>query len=283
MSARTLAPLDGGPHQKTAFTTRMTSGVRDISPGSVRDCVPLSSLLTTVSERCGGGLRIARYLSGAAGRAGGEYSADLSCMLREPTPEKGPVLPVAAVTRATAHDPAAWLAAFARLALADTLGMLALGVALEAHGQNLLVALGGDGLPYRLVYRDLADVRISPARLARNGIEPPPVSARLLSDDPAVLHAKLFGSLVGTTFGSLIALFGQRDRAVERRLWAIVAAAAHEAFEALPDTPDVRADRNALFGERIAVKAHLVARLDGAPPGDSWTSLPNFLTVRQGA
>ncbi|MEV0827088.1 IucA/IucC family protein [Nonomuraea rubra] len=283
MSVRTLAPLDGGPHLKTAFTTRMTSGVRDISPGSVRDCVPLSSLLTTLSARCGGGLRIARYLTGAAGLVNGEHSADLSCMLREPTPEKGPVLPVAAVTRAMAYDPAAWLAAFARLALADTLGMLALGVALEAHGQNLLVALGGDGLPYRLIYRDLADVRISPARLARNGIEPPPVSARLLSDDPAVLHAKLFGSLVGTTFGSLVALFGRRDRVVERRLWAIMAAAAREASGALPDTRDVRADREALFAERIPVKAHLVARLDGAPPGDSWTGLPNFLSVRQGS
>ncbi|TYB59195.1 IucA/IucC family siderophore biosynthesis protein [Nonomuraea sp. PA05] len=281
MSVRTLAPLDGGPHLKTAFTTRMTSGVRDISPGSVRDCVPLSSLLTTLAARCGGGLRIARYLAGAAGPVDGEHSADLSCMLREPTPERGPVLPVAAVTAAMAPDPAAWLTAFARLVLRDTLGLLSLGVALEAHGQNLLVALGRDGLPYRLIYRDLADVRISPGRLARNGIEPPPVSARLLSDDPAVLHAKLFGSLAGTTFGSLIALFGQGDRAVEGRLWAIVAAAAREAFGALPDTRDVRADRDALLGERIAVKAHLVARLDGAPAGDSWTSLPNFLNDRK--
>ncbi|MGP4098102.1 IucA/IucC family protein [Nonomuraea sp. KM90] len=280
MSVRTLAPLDGGPHLKTAFTTRMTSGVRDISPGSVRDCVPLSHLLTTLSARCGGGLRIARYLAGAAGSVHGEHSADLSAMLREPTHEAGTVLPVAAVTRATARTPGAWLAAFARLALTNALGLLSLGVALEAHGQNLVVAVGGDGLPYRLIYRDLADVRISPARLARNGIEVPPVSARLLTDDPAILHAKLFGSLVGTTFGSLISLFGQGDRAVEARLWDVVAAAARRAFEALPGTPDVRADRDALFGARVAVKAHLLSRLEGAPPGDSWTSLPNPLAAR---
>ncbi|MCF6471075.1 IucA/IucC family siderophore biosynthesis protein [Nonomuraea sp. MG754425] len=276
MSVRTLAPLDGGPHLKTAFTTRMTSGVRDISPGSVRDCVPLSALLTTVAARCGGALRIARYLAGAAGATGGAPSADLSVLLREPTPP-GTVLPVAAVTLATARDPAAWLAVFARLALTGTLGMLALGVALEAHGQNLLVVLGPDGLPSRLVYRDLADVRISPARLARNGIEPPPVSARLLDDDPAVLRAKLFGSLVGTTFGSLVAVFGRRERAVESRLWAIVAAAARHTSETLPDTPDVRADRAALLGERLPAKAHLLARLDDAPPGDRWTTLPNPL------
>ncbi|MGW0802284.1 IucA/IucC family C-terminal-domain containing protein [Nonomuraea sp. NPDC002799] len=288
MSARTLAPLDGGPHVKTAFSTRMTSGIRDISPGSVRDCVPLSDLLTGLSTRLGGRLRIARYLAGAAGAAGaadggrstagaadGGHSADLSAMLREPTPPGATVLPVAAVTRAMAPDPAGWLAAFARLAMTDAMSLLALGVAMEAHGQNLLVELGPDGRPARLHYRDLADVRISPARLARHGIEVPPVSARLLSDDPDVLRAKLFGSLVGTTFGSLISLFCQGDRAAESRMWGLVAAAARQAFDDLPG--DARADRDALFGPHITVKAHLRARLASAPPGDSWTRLPNPL------
>ncbi|SEG98267.1 Siderophore synthetase component [Nonomuraea solani] len=278
MSVRTLAPLDGSPHVKTAFTTRMTSGVRDISPGSVRDCVLLSDLLTTLSARCGGRLRISRYLAGAAAPVSGEYSADLSAMLREPTPRPGTVLPVAAVTRAMAPDPVAWIGAFARLALAGALGMLALGAALEAHGQNLLIELGADGLPSRLIYRDLADVRLSPARLARNGVEVPPVSTRLLSDDPFVLHSKLFGSLVGTTFGSVISLFGQGDREAESRLWHVVTAAARTAFDDLPGTQDVQTDRAALFAPRLAVKAHLLAQLDGAPPGDSWTRLPNPLT-----
>jgi DNA polymerase-3 subunit chi len=182
-------------------------------------------------------------------------------MLREPTPTiTGPatvppfagsaiVLPVAAVTPEMVGDPAEWLAAFARLALPAGLGMLALGAALEAHGQNLLIVIDGArgargrGLPVRLIYRDLADIRLSPARLARNGIEVPPVSARLLCDDPAVLHAKLFGSLVGTTFGSLISLFCEGDRAAESRLWAVVASAARETFDALPGSPDVRAAR----------------------------------------
>ncbi|MFI7105879.1 IucA/IucC family protein [Nonomuraea sp. NPDC050227] len=289
MSVRTLAPLDGGPHLKTAFTTRMTSGVRDISPGSVRDCVPLSDLLTALSARLGGRPRIARYLSGAAGAVRGEHTADLSVMLRDPTPRVPghTVLPVAALTAPAQWDAprgeeaGEWLAAFAGVATAAALGLLALGVALEAHGQNLLVVLDRRGRPVELVYRDLADVRISPARLARNGFDTPPVSPRLLSDDPGVLHAKLFGSLVGTTFGSLVSLLGEGDRAAESRLWAVVAGAARRAFDALPDTADVRADRAALFGERIRLKAHLLAQLAGAPPGDSWTTLPNPLT--QGA
>lgn len=295
MSVRTLAPADGSAHIKTSFTTRMTSGVRDISPGSVRDCVPLSALLTGLSARLGGRPRIARYLAGAAAAVHGEHSADLSAMLREPTPrltDGHTVLPIAALTAKStkaallsaemARDPAGWLAAFAGLALSAALGMLALGVALEAHGQNLLLVLDRDGHPVELIYRDLADVRISPARLARNGFEAPPVSARLLSDDPAVLHAKLFGSLVGTTFGSLISLFGRGDRSEESRLWAVVANAARRVFDDLPGTADVRADRDALFRDRIRVKAHLLAQLAGAPPGDSWTTLPNPLLATAG-
>ncbi|WP_236667882.1 MULTISPECIES: IucA/IucC family siderophore biosynthesis protein [unclassified Nonomuraea] len=281
-SVRTLAPVDGGPHVKTAFSTRMTSSVRDISPGSVRDCVPLSRLLATLSGRRGGRPAVAGYLAGAAARIDGEHSADLSAMLREPTPRTGAetVLPVAAITREMARDPVAWLAAFARAALEDALGLLSLGVALEAHGQNLLVALGRDGLPYRLIYRDLADVRISPARLARNGTDTPQVSPRLLTDDPDVLHGKLLGSLVGTTFGSLVALLGRRDRAAESRLWDVVAAAAHKVLDELPRTPDADADRDAMFGTHLAAKAHLLAQLDDAPPGDRWTRLPNPLVQR---
>ncbi|KAB8196883.1 IucA/IucC family siderophore biosynthesis protein [Nonomuraea phyllanthi] len=271
MSARTLAPVDGGPHVKTALSTRLTSAVRDLSPGSVRDCVHLSDLLTTLAARLGGRPRVARYLAGAAARVNGAFSPDLAAMWREPA---GAAIPVAAVTSAMVRDPRAWLAAFARLALRDALGLLALGVALEAHGQNLLVEPGRDGLPARLVYRDLADVRISPARLARHGVGTPPVSARLLADDPGTLHAKLYGGLVGTTFGSLIALFCRRDRAAESRLWDVVAAAARDAFDELPGTKE---DRAALFGPHLTAKAHLLARLEGAPPGDSWTRLPNPL------
>ncbi|QYC45658.1 IucA / IucC family protein [Nonomuraea coxensis DSM 45129] len=279
MSVRTLAPLDGGPHLKTAFTTRMTSDVRDISPGSIRDCVPLSDLLTELSRRAGGP-RMIRYLAGAAAPAKGGFSADLAVMLREPTRAfagTADVLPVAAVTPDAVDDPAAWLAAFARLALPAALRLLAAGAALEAHGQNLLVVLDERGRPARLAYRDLADVRLSPARLAGHGVEAPPVAARLLHDDPGVLHAKLFGSLVGTTFGSLVAGFSGGDRDAEAGLWRIVRDAAREAFDGLPRTADVRADREALFAPYLMAKAHLLAQLDGTPSGDTWIRLPNPL------
>ncbi|MFD1539187.1 IucA/IucC family protein [Nonomuraea guangzhouensis] len=289
---RTLAPVGGGPHVKTAFSTRMTSNVRDISPGSVRDSAPLSAMLVDLARRLDGGLRITRNLAAACAVVNGEPSADLAVLLRESPSEYAgageTVIPVAAlIVRPPNGGPPligglptagpGWLAEFARLAWGAGLRLLAYGVTLEAHGQNLLVVLDRRGRPLRLVYRDLADIRVSPARLRRNGLTPPPLSPRLITDDPDELHAKLFGSLVGTTFSSLVSALGQGDREVEARLWAAVAAAAVQVFDDLPATGDTRADRAALFGTELPVKAHTVMQLDGGPAGDRWARFPNPL------
>ena len=294
---RTLAPVGGGPHLKTAFSTRMTSNVRDISPGSIRDSAPLSALLVYLARRLDGRLRITRNLAAACAVVDGEPSADLAVLVRESPSayaEAGEaVLPVAALIVRPPNGgpplihglPAAgpaqavgWLGEFARLALGAGLWLLAYGVTLEAHGQNLLVVLDRHGRPLRLVYRDLADIRVSPARLRCNGLTPPPLSSRLITDDPDELRAKLFGSLVGTTFSSLVSALGQGDREVEGRLWAAVAAAAAQVFDDLPATADTRADRAALFGAELPVKAHTVMQLDGGPAGDRWARMPNPLS-----
>ncbi|MEU4094503.1 IucA/IucC family protein [Streptomyces sp. NPDC026673] len=304
MSVRTLAPLDGGPHLKTALSMRMTSAVRDISARSVTDSAPLSSLLDELTRRLGGGtFRVVRNLAAAAAVVGGEPSPDLAALLREsPSAFADPaagetVLPVAALTARPAdggppllhsllaaagpgapRDGTAWLTAFARLALPAVLRLLSWGVALEAHGQNLLVVLDRHARPLRLVYRDLADVRISPARLARNGFATPPLG-RGLSDDPAVLHAKLYGSLVATTFGSLVSALGEGHRPTEERLWAAVRTETAGAFDALPATEDTRTDRAALLAApELPVKALTLMRLETpASGGDQWAGLPNPL------
>jgi DNA polymerase-3 subunit chi len=305
MSVRTLAPLDGGPHLKTALSMRMTSAVRDISARSVTDSAALSALLDELTRRLGGdALRITRNIAAAAAIVDGEPSPDLAALLRESPsgfadPAAGEtVLPVAALTARPAdggppllhsllaasgpgapQDGTAWLTAFARLTLPPVLRLLSWGVALEAHGQNLLVVLDRHARPLRLVYRDLADVRISPARLARCGITAPPLG-RGLSDDPAVLHAKLHGSLVATTFGSLVSALGEAHRPTEARLWAAVRAEAVRACDALPDGPDTRADRTALLtAPELPVKALTLMRLEtpAASSGDQWARLPNPL------
>jgi siderophore synthetase component len=287
MALRTLAPVGGGPHIKTALSLRMTSSVRDISGASVLNSSLLSALLAEVTDRLGGALVITRNLAAASAHSTGRTAAraatrsaqalspDLAVLLREsPEVHAGPgerVLPLAAVT-AVAGDPVAWLGALARLTWPPLLRLLSWGVALEAHGQNLLVVLDQRDRPLRLVYRDLADVRVSPVRLAGIGVHPAGLGGHVLEDDPAALRRKLFGSLLGGVLSSLVAQLGGGVRAVEDALWQEVAAAAREAAGVL--APE---DRRALLEQPLPVKALSRMRLGGQPAGDQWTLLPNPL------
>jgi hypothetical protein len=285
MSVRTLAPLDGGPHVKTSLSLRMTSAVRDISGGSVRTAPVISALLEGLTARLDGSLRITRNLAAAAALFDGEPSPDLAAIVRE-SPSAGlrPGERVVPLATLAAHplkteDPAVWLTAFARLTWPPLLTLWDAGVALEAHGQNLLLVLDGADRPVRLVYRDLNDIRVSPRRLARHPVTGPlgrglALTGHVVDDDPLVLRRKLLGSLVGSAFGGLVSGFGEGDRLVEDRLWGVVATEARRAAkESLRDP----ADRRALLEEPLPVKALTLMRLDGGPAGDRWTEVTNPL------
>lgn len=264
MALRTLA-LPDGPHVKTALTARLTSSVRDISAYSVGAAATLSAFATELSARTDGLLHMTRTLGAAA------HSPDLAALLREsPEVYAGPgerVLPVAALATTGLPDSPAWLAEFARLALTVGLRLLDLGVALEAHGQNLLVVLSADNSPLRLVYRDLADIRISPARLSAHGITPPPLTGRLITDDVPTLRRKLFGSLVA---GALAGTAGSAPA---------LGAALRAALPDLPRTPDLTALREG----PLPTKALTLMRLSPDTPGDQWALLPNPLVLEPGA
>ncbi|WP_225825288.1 IucA/IucC family siderophore biosynthesis protein [Streptomyces naphthomycinicus] len=257
MSLRTLA-LPGGPHVKTALSARLTSSVRDISGYSVRAAATLSDFAEELAARTDGLLHVTRTLGAVTA-----HSPDLAALLREsPEVYAAPgerVLPVAALATTALPDSPAWLASFTRLALTVGLRLLDLGVALEAHGQNLLVVLSADGAPLRLVYRDLADIRISPARLARHGIAPPALTGRLITDDETALRRKLFGSLVA---GALAGTAGSGPA---------LATALTTALPHLPHTPDLPSLRDA----PVPAKALTLMRLSPDRPGDSWTELPH--------
>lgn len=259
MALRTLA-LPDGPHVKTAVSARLTSSVRDISLGSVAASAVLSDFGQAVAERTDGLLRITR--TPAAVAAG---TPDLTALLRE-SPEEyaGPgerVVPVAALAATDLPRSPARLARLARLALTVGLRLLDLGVALEAHGQNLLVVLSPDGEPVRLVYRDLADLRVSPARLARHGIPVPDVPDRMVTDDALALRRKLFGSLVA---GALAGTAGSG---------AALRAALEKAVPDLPRTDDL----SALCAGALPAKALTLMRLSPGTAGDQWAELPNPL------
>ncbi|MEU2452292.1 IucA/IucC family protein [Streptomyces sp. NPDC012765] len=261
MALRTLAPADGGAHVKTALSARLTSSVRDISVYSIETAAAVSAFAQGLTERLDGRLHITRTLGATTA-----HSPDLAAVLREPPEAYADaaagerVLPVASLTSFAPARSAAWRAEFARLALSVCMRVLDLGVALEAHGQNLLVVLSPTGAPLRLVYRDLADIRISPARLARHGLPVPPLSGRLVTDDVTVLRRKLFGSLLT---GALGATAGSARAFAES-----LAEAAH-----LPAGPDTEA----LLTGPLPTKALTLMRLSPGVPGDQWAELPNPL------
>ncbi|MFF8192636.1 IucA/IucC family protein [Streptomyces bobili] len=262
MSLRTLA-VPGGPHVKTALSARLTSSVRDISVGSVAASAALSAFAENLAEHTDGLLHMTRSLGAVTAN-----SPDLAAVLREsPAVFAGPgerVVPVAALATTELPASPAWLADFARLALTVGLRLLERGVALEAHGQNLLVVLSASGAPLRLVYRDLADIRVSPARLARHGVAAPELPARILTDDVTALRRKLFGSLVA---GALAATAGSGEA-----LGTALAAAVPR----VPDTVDLRALRE----EPVPVKALTLMRLSPGGSGDRWAELANPLVSR---
>ncbi|MFH8798747.1 IucA/IucC family protein [Streptomyces sp. NPDC017936] len=264
MSLRTLA-LPGGPHVKTAVSARLTSSVRDISVGSVTSSAALSAFGEALADHTDGLLRTTRTLGAVTAR-----SPDLAAVVREsPAVHAGPgehVVPVAALAATGLPASAGWPARFARLALTAGLRLLELGVALEAHGQNLLVVLSASGDPLRLVYRDLADIRVSPARLARHGLPRPRLPERILTDDVRALRRKLFGSLVA---GALAGLTGSREG---------LRAALEAAVREVPGT----ADLTALCEEPLPVKALTLMRLSPGGAGDRWTELPNPLVSEAG-
>ncbi|MGW1072091.1 IucA/IucC family protein [Streptomyces sp. NPDC002537] len=266
LALRTLA-LGPDLHVKTALSVRLTSAVRDISAYSVDHALATSEVAERVADRLGGRLHIARTLAAA-----GAGTPDLAAMLREsPYAYAGAgerVVPVAELPALFAcHAPRERMErtiGFARLALGVCLDLLDLGVALEAHGQNLLAVVDAEGRALRLVYRDLADIRISPERLIRHGFPAPPLTGRLLNDDPSVLRRKVFGGLIT---GALGPLAGDAPT-----LGTILEAATRD----LTPTADLRV----LRAERLPAKALTLMRL--APGGDRWAMLPNPLSSGRG-
>jgi hypothetical protein len=280
MSLRTVAPVDGGDHIKTAVDVQMTSAVRTVSPAAVHNGPRLSALLRTLTADLP--LTVLAETAAGAVLVDGEPQRRLA-YLRRRAPRIGPdetVVPLAALAalspadgrpllceavRDHGGDPYRWLADLAAVLWPPLLAVLGRGVALEAHGQNTLAVLRA-GRPVRIVYRDLGGVRVSPARLRAAGIEAPDLRGDLPSDDPAVLRTKLAAAAVGTVATELVTLLARHHDAEPARSWGIVAAAIRGAGTA---------DAAALLRDPLPVKATTAMRLAADPLDDVWTHLDN--------
>jgi staphyloferrin A synthase len=264
MSLRTVAPLDGGDHYKTAVDVLMTSAVRTVSPAAIHNGPRLSELLADLTRDLP--LRPLRETHAGAVRVGGEPDRRLAYLRREaPRPASGEtVLPLGALAvpellDEAVDDPYGWMEALAPLLWTPLTHLLHRGVALEAHGQNTLVVLRGRR-PVGTLYRDLGGIRVSAALDAD-------LIGDLPTDDPGVLRTKLAAAALGTVALQLITLLERRRGADPDRLWAIVAASIRAAGGA------------ALLREPLPIKATTAMRLAADPLEDQWSCLDNPLAV----
>lgn len=253
MALRTLSA--GSRHVKTTLSAQLTSAVRDISANSIATATTVSDFLTGVVE----GIELQHNRASAAVRTNGEPNRELGVILRDkPVPhENETLLPLAALTARPVDggpapiralgDPVEWLREFADLTVPPLMTLLARGVALEAHEQNLLVGLV-DGRPRRVIYRDLADIRVSP----RDDLP------ERLHASPEMLRTKAFATFFATAMTGLVTALDAPDD----ELWRTVAAA-------VPDTPD----RSALLRDPLPAKPLTLMRLD--PRTTAWAYLPN--------
>jgi siderophore synthetase component len=280
MSLRTVAPVDGGDHVKTAVDVQMTSAVRTVSPAAVHNGPRLSALLrtltadlplTVLAETAAGAVvvdsepqRRLAHLRRQAPRIGPDETVVPLAALGARSPADGRPLLCEAV-RDAGGDPYRWLAGLAAVLWPPLLTVLDRGVALEAHGQNTLAVLRG-GRAVRIVYRDLGGVRVSPRRLRAAGAEAPELRGDLPDDDPAVLRTKLAAAALGTVATELVTLLARHHDADPVRLWGIVAAAVRRAGTA---------DAAALLRDPLPVKATTAMRLAADPLDDVWTYLDN--------
>ncbi|GIE28166.1 iron transporter [Actinoplanes italicus] len=260
MSLRTVAPLDGGPHIKTAVDVQMTSAVRTVSPAAVRNGPLLSALLTTLTADLP--LDVLAEASAGAVITGNGPDRRLAHLIRQaPPPGAVPlgVLATAPSLLAALGDPYQIMKDLGVVFFAPLARLLERGVALEAHGQNTLVLIRGTRI-VRTLYRDLGGVRVHAGRLRTAGHETPPLIGDLPTGDDTELRTKLAAAALATVARQMItALDADPDK-----LWRIIA-------DSLRGTTDT----TALLTGPLPVKATTAMRLAADPLHDRWTHLPN--------
>jgi siderophore synthetase component len=283
MSLRTFAVLGApGRHIKTALEVQMTSAVRTVSPASIHNGLQLSALLQRLSQTMPTP-DVLPETGGGAAIVDGEPDRRLGVVHRQvPELEPGGLqLPLAALTAPSAAtgaplvtelvdqgyggDPAAFVEALASMLLPAVIAPLTAGVALEAHGQNLLGVVR-DARVTRLRYRDFGGVRVSPRLLRRHGIEPPALRGDVPCDDPEVLRTKVLASAVSTVLAGTVATLTRASGLDETKAWDRVATVART----VPG-----ADEAGLFASTLPLKAMTAMRLADDPLTDQWCTVPN--------
>ncbi|WP_025274661.1 IucA/IucC family C-terminal-domain containing protein [Haloglycomyces albus] len=188
----------GTHHVKCSLDAQLTSAIRHVSPTALH--------ATRLTPRLAGVLddfditlqkETACYAHDATGRP----LPHLAAISRQAPPAR--TLPLAAgcetcpttgeplLAKLHPHNPRQWFTRLLDRWLTPCLRLFDhTGVALEAHGQNCLTTCDDDGLPDRLVYRDLGGVAFSRHHHAPDGLTPsfPEARRRLTAAVSTTLH-----------------------------------------------------------------------------------------------
>ncbi|MCH7230302.1 hypothetical protein L0U85_05445 [Glycomyces sp. L485] len=275
MSLRTVSV--GDLHIKCAVDLQLTSAVRHVSAAAAHNGPILSRRLTDPARRCG--ITVLGETSAITRDAADRPQPHLAAIIRpaphtlgldrcvplaalaEPCPATG--RPIAAALAGPDLD--AWWTDLVGVALAPLRLFAATGVALEAHGQNTLIAFDGDR-PARCVYRDLGGVRVPAA-------DWPHLEGDLACDEEDERIRKLLAALFPTTLTALVDALAAWTGTDPGRWWKTVADAAPEA------AAGSKALTAALSGPTWPIKATTAMRLADDPIADLWVSVDNRLAT----
>ncbi|HEY2666034.1 MAG TPA: IucA/IucC family protein [Actinomycetota bacterium] len=305
-----------GPHWKTSVDIRLTTAVRVVSPEAARNGPVISGVVAEICRRdkgLGGRFHALPELASGSYRPSADdppgAAASLAAIARD-SPERHVAagelaLPAAALAtrspltgrplladvleevelgpgrRSLADAAACFLDAYCACSLPPLLTLLSgWGVALEPHGENVVVVLRR-GLPVSVLYRDFGGIRVSRSRLARRGVAPPPLSGAVPTEDEEGLRAKCLFPLLVTNLGQVVAALSCAGACDAGRLWEIVGRHCRGAHAELQRETAIRAqasrDEEALFGPTLPVKSMLRIQLSATPHVPQWVDVPNPL------
>lgn len=157
------------------------------------------------------------------------------------------------------------------------------GVALEAHGENTLLAITG-GLPGRCFIRDFGGIRIHLTRLARRQLSVSLVpGSDLATDDGEQLRNKLYFALFVNDLGELVGCLSRLSGRPAGTFWRHFHSVASATFETLIADPDqcqaARDDATALLERPWPNKAVLSMWLHGKVTDYDYVPIDNPLST----
>lgn len=212
-------------------------------------------------------------VTGVLVREGPSQAAFVVAGLLEPPPRDG--RPILAEMGCDLTGPAAamaWIEAYARVAILPPLRLFAAtGISLEAHAQNSLLALA-DGLPARLVVRDLEGVSIDAETFVRvapgHALDP---TVRYTGEEA---WARLVYYLVVNQVAHVVATVARAAGVDEAPLWGGLA----RILAAAAESPEVRALIDRLLGApTLPAKANLASCLAGRGERPDYVAIANPL------